>query len=73
MMTLSKLKTGEKAIVAPWQTSDNTLIRKLMTMGIMPGVAIKLEQQFPSFIVQVGRTRAAFDRETAKLIYVERG
>ncbi|WP_013323327.1 FeoA family protein [Gloeothece verrucosa] len=71
MMALSKLKTGDKAVVAPWQTADDALIRKFMTMGIMPGIPITLEQQFPSYIVKVGRTRAAFDRETAQLIYVQ--
>lgn len=71
MMALSSLKTGKIDTVACLKTSDDAMIRKLMAMGVLPGVSITLEQRFPSYIVKVGRTRAALDWETAQSIYVD--
>lgn len=41
-----------------------------MAMGITPGSGLIVEQRFPSYIVKVGHTRAALDREIAASIFV---
>ena len=41
-----------------------------MAMGITPGSSLIVEQRFPSYIVKVGYTRAALDREIAATIFV---
>ena len=41
-----------------------------MAMGVMPGIKVVLEQRFPSYIIQVGRSRTAIDSETAEAIYI---
>ncbi|WP_017720990.1 FeoA family protein [Kamptonema formosum] len=71
MIALSAVKTGESGTVADLRTKDEAIIRKLMAMGVIPGIPITLEQQFPSYIIKVGRTRAAIDREIAQSIYVK--
>jgi ferrous iron transport protein A len=71
MMVLSSLKTGKIGTVASLKTEDEATLRKLMAMGIMPGIPITLEQRFPSYIIKVGRTRTALDRETAQVIYLQ--
>jgi Fe2+ transport system protein FeoA len=38
--------------------------------GILPGVGIKVIQQFPSYVFQVGYSQFAVDRPLAELIYV---
>lgn len=70
MIALSSVKSGEGGTVAALKTEDETLLRKLMAMGVNPGISITLEQRFPSYIIKVGRTRAALDREIAQTIYL---
>ena len=67
---LSDLKVGKTAIVAKLETQDEAIIRHLMAMGVIPGINILLESKFPSYVVLVGKNRAALDRETAEIIYV---
>lgn len=71
MIALSTVNTGESGTVADLRTKDEAIIRKLMAMGVIPGSPITLEQRFPSYIIKVGRTRAAIDREIAQSIYVK--
>ncbi len=71
MIALSSAKNGELGTVAALKTEDEAVIRKLMAMGVTPGISITLEQRFPSYIIKVGRTRAALDRETAQSIFVK--
>lgn len=70
MIALSTAKKGNSGVVAALKTENEAMIRKLMAMGVSPGMAITLEQSFPSYIIKVGRTRAALDRETAQIIYI---
>lgn len=43
---------------------------KLMALGIMPGATVHLHQRFPSYVLGVGYTQVALDRETAGQILV---
>lgn len=67
---LDALKKGEEAVVAA--LPDKTaLLRKLTAFGILPGTDIALLQTFPSFVLAVGGTRLAMDREIAAAILVK--
>jgi ferrous iron transport protein A len=72
MIALSAVKQGDSGTVAALKTQDEMIIRKLMAMGVIPGISITLEQCFPSYIIKVGRSRAALDRETAQTIYLKK-
>lgn len=72
MIALASASNGESGTVAALKTDDEATIRKLMAMGVMPGMPIILEQRFPSYIIKVGRTRAAIDREIAQTIYIRK-
>ncbi len=71
MVTLTALQAGEQGLVTALRTQDETIVNKLFAMGISPGVVCVLEQRFPSFIVKVGRSRAALDRDIAALIEIQ--
>ena len=73
MIALSAVKNGESGTISDLRTKDEAIIQKLMAMGVIPGRPIILEQRFPSYIIKVGRTRAAIDREIAETIYVKMG
>ena len=70
MNALSQAKIGLVHTIAKLHTKDITVRRKLMAMGITPGSNLIVEQRFPSYIVKVGYTRAALDREMATSILV---
>lgn len=70
MNALSQVKIGQVQTVAKLHTNEITVRRKLMAMGITPGNNLIVEQRFPSYIVKVGYTRAALDREIAASIFV---
>jgi len=71
MVNLLSLKPGTTAKVIALETKDDAVLRKLLAMGISPGVLITLEQRFPSYIIRANYTRAALDRETAAAILVQ--
>jgi ferrous iron transport protein A len=57
--------------VSGLNTRDAAVINRLLAMGISPGVTLHLEQQFPSYVIRVGRSRAALDRAIAQTIEVQ--
>jgi len=70
MISLAALDVGMDAIVAEVKTEKETILQKLFALGIVPGISLILEQRFPTYVVKVGRSRAALDRETARTIFV---
>ncbi|BAY31135.1 FeoA protein [Nostoc carneum NIES-2107] len=71
MKALPTVKIGQPQRVVCLQTQDDAILHKLMAFGILPGSNLVLEQRFPSYIITVGRTRTALDKETAQTIFVE--
>jgi ferrous iron transport protein A len=68
--TLSLLKAGEQGTVTRVTSDDRTLIQKLMTMGIVPGTTVTLEQRSPRYKVRVDQHQFVIGHETAQAIYV---
>ena len=64
------MNNKQKGVVAELVTDNGSILRKLMSMGILPGTRIKLIQKFPSCVFQVGYTQVAVDREIASVISV---
>ena len=59
-----------KGSVAYLATMDDRQVQKLVAMGILPGVQIKVIRNFPSYVFQVGYSQFAVDRPLAEVIYV---
>jgi DtxR family Mn-dependent transcriptional regulator len=70
VMTLDKMKVGEKGRVVYLVSAAHQQIHKLLSLGLVPGVPIHLHQKTPSYVVDVGHTQIALDEETAKQINV---
>nr|WP_269850000.1 FeoA family protein [Methanosarcina horonobensis] len=45
-------------------------MKKLIAMGILPGMPVTLLRRSPSYLFEVDQTRYAVDREIANHIYV---
>lgn len=65
------MKKGQEGVVAELDTNNKSILRKLMAMGVLPGVPIKNIQKYPTFVFQIGYTQMAVDREIAAVILVQ--
>lgn len=70
MTNLIELKHGQKGIVAELNTNDENILKKLMSMGILPGMPLRVIQTFPSYVFHVGYTQVAVDKTIASAILV---
>ncbi|MBG1260657.1 FeoA family protein [Nostoc commune] len=68
--SLELLRTGERGIVSFCKSQNETILKNLILMGIKPGIAITLEQHFPSLLIKVGNTSLTLDIESVRAIFV---
>jgi ferrous iron transport protein A len=68
--SLELLRTEERGIIAFYKSQDETILKKLTAMGLIPGVTISIKQRFPSLLIKVGSTILKLDREATRAIYV---
>ena len=68
---VSNLKSGQTGIITELNTNNESILRKLMSMSILPGVKIKVIQSFPSYVIEVGYTQVAIDKDIASVIAVD--
>lgn len=67
---LSEFDVHQRGKVAYIYTKDNSILQKVIAMGILPGMTISLIQKYPSYVFQVGQSQFAVDKEIASVIYV---
>lgn len=67
---LAELKAGDKGEIVYLHTKDNRQMQKLISIGIMPGLSVELLQKFPSYVLQLGHSQFAIDKELASAIYL---
>jgi len=72
VVPLTELKAGESGEIAYILTEDDTKMRKLMAMGVLPGNRINLMQTFPSYIFRIGYSEFAIDTNLAREIHVRK-
>ncbi len=68
-LPLSKLRAGHEGRVAYIGTDDSRL-EQLSSLGIVPGVVLRLLQNQLAAVVQVSETEVAIDFDIARQIYV---
>lgn len=67
---LSNLKKGQHGRIMYVQTEDNVNLQKLLAMGVLPGQTVELIQTRPSYVLQIGQTQIAVDKEIANSIFI---
>ncbi|MBD2505927.1 MULTISPECIES: FeoA family protein [unclassified Nostoc] len=68
--SLELLRTGERGIVTFCKSQDESILNELISIGVTPGATITLEQNFPSFLINIENTSLALDTESIQAIYV---
>jgi len=67
---LSEMEAGQKGRIMYIHTHGESSIKKLMAMGVLPGLDVSLIQKRPSFVFRVGQTQIAVDVDIAGEIFV---
>jgi DtxR family Mn-dependent transcriptional regulator len=67
---LVELKNGQSGRIAYIQVSDPHRLQKLMAMGVLPGVPLRVLRNQPSYVFEAGYSQFAVDEEIASVIYI---
>lgn len=65
------LKPGQIAKIVGLNTINHKKLKKLMALGILPGMLIRVERRFPYYLFRVENAQIAADQELARDILVE--
>ncbi|MDO8662968.1 MAG: FeoA family protein [Candidatus Omnitrophota bacterium] len=67
---MTNLKVNQRGKITRVNTRDLKKLKKIMAMGVLPGMPVILIQKFPSYVFQVGQSQFAVDKELAECICV---
>ena len=70
VVSCDQLRVGESARIAYYSTREHSRLLKLSSLGISPGIPMKLIQKWPAYVIQCEETEIALEPEVAKNIYV---
>ncbi len=70
VVSCDQLRVGESARVAYFCTREHSRLLKLSSLGISPGISMKLIQKWPAYVIQCEETEIALEPDVAKNIYV---
>jgi DtxR family Mn-dependent transcriptional regulator len=68
---LQQLPVGQSARIVHIVPKHPARLVRLSNLGLVPGTTIRLQQKQPAFVVHVGETVLALDREMGSEIYVK--
>lgn len=69
---LADLLPGEEAKIVFITPESHSRLDRLTAMGVVPGSLVKLHQKKPSYVLQLGETMVAVDKEITKEIFVKK-
>ena len=70
VMPVTELRSGDRAKISYIVTRYHERLYRLSSMGLLPGVQIRLHQRHPTYVIQMGETQIALDTAIARDIYV---
>jgi len=69
---LADLAPGEQAKIVFITPGSHSRLDRLSAMGVVPGSVVKLHQKRPSYVIQLGETMIAVDKDITKEIFVKK-
>ena len=72
VIPLEELGLGEDGRIVFIAPKSHQRLDRLSTLGIVPGSILRMHQKNPSYVLQIGETTLALDREIVKDIFVKR-
>lgn len=72
VMRLCDLPVGEEGRIVFITPKHHARLDRLSALGLIPGSVVKLHQRQPSYVISIGETDMALDKEIAHEIYVRK-
>jgi len=72
VIPLEEMGLGEEGRIVFIAPKSHQRLDRLSTLGIVPGSIIRMHQKNPSYVLQIGETSLALDRDIVKDIYVKK-
>jgi len=72
VIPLEEMGLGEEGRIVFITPKSHQRLDRLSTLGIVPGSIIRMHQKNPSYVLQIGETSLALDRDIVKDIYVKK-
>jgi DtxR family Mn-dependent transcriptional regulator len=72
VIPLEELGLGEEGRIVFIAPKSHQRLDRLSNLGIVPGSILRMHQKNPSYVLQIGETTLALDKEIVKNIYVKR-
>ncbi len=69
---LADLVPGEEAKIVFITPGSHSRLDRLSAMGVVPGSIVKLHQKRPSYVIQLGETMVAVDKDITREIFVKK-
>ena len=69
---LADLVPGEQGKIVFITPGSHSRLDRLSAMGVVPGSIVKLHQKKPSYVLQLGETMIAVDKDITKEIFVKK-
>jgi DtxR family Mn-dependent transcriptional regulator len=69
---LADLLPGDQAKIVFITPGSHSRLDRLSAMGVVPGSIVKLHQKKPSYVIQLGETMIAVDKDITKEIFVKK-
>lgn len=67
---LARLRAGQGGTIVDLDRCEPVKLRKLLSLGIVPGAQVRVERHQPSVVFWLGRTQFAIDATMAESIHV---
>ena len=68
--TLDALPEGRRGVVRRLAAAGGADLRKLLSLGLLPGVAVEVERRWPALVVRAGSATVALDAALASAVIV---
>jgi DtxR family Mn-dependent transcriptional regulator len=72
VIPLEDLGLGDQGRIVFIAPKSHQRLDRLSVMGMIPGSIVRMHQKNPSFVLEIGETTLALDRDIAKDIYVKK-
>lgn len=71
-MNLHEYKINQELIIVDLITKDDDKIKKLLSLGVIPGKKIRIIQKKPTYLVKINYSLLTFDNDLADIIRVRK-
>jgi Fe2+ transport system protein FeoA len=71
ILKLGEMDCGKSGKIVNILTDDILKRRKIMAMGLLPGITVMLLQKYPAIVIKSGESQVAIDGKLAELIEIE--